>query len=196
MSSADGAASPSPTPQKSKRRWTFWRALRWILATLLLLIIIAAAYAWQNRYAFLESAIEDVLAEQGLDAQLSINSIKKKSANLADITIDENGQRVFSAKTLSLDYQWREALKGRVNRIELSDAQLSVTVDEKGKIIDGWMPASNPDSEVVLPPQGIHLKDTGVKIKSPYGLVTAKGNVSFLSSEDVKADFVVDPSSF
>jgi len=83
-----------------------------------------------------------------------------------------------------------------MKRIELTGAELALTVDETGKVIDGWMPAPNPDSEVVLPPQGLHLNNSRVKVQSPYGLVNAKGDMTFLSFEDIKASFEIDPSRF
>ena len=196
MSSSDSGQLLESEPHPPKGRWTFWRVLRWGLASLLLILIIAAAYMWHNRYAFLEDTLERVLAEQGLDAELSITNIQKQNALLSDITITSDGHSVFSADTLKIDYDWREALKGRMNRIELSGAVLDITVDEQGKIIDGWMPASNPDSELVLPPQGLHLIDSRVRAKSPYGEVNATGNLTFQSFEDLKADFVIDPSVF
>ena len=196
MSSSDSAQILDSKPRQRKGRWTFWRVLRWGLASLLVLMIIAADYLWQNRYVFLEDTAERILAEQGLDAELSITHIQKQTAMLSDITISANGQSVFSADTLKVEYDWREALKGRMNRIELSGAVLDITVDEEGKIIDGWMPASNPDSELVLPPEGLHLINTRVRAKSPYGEVNATGNLTFQSFEDLKADFVIDPSVF
>lgn len=196
MSSEGSIKELADSTPGSKRRWTFWRVLRWVLASILLILLIAAAYAWQNRYAFLEDALEGVLAEQGLDANLSIRDIKKREATLADISISAKGKPVFSAKKLKIDYDWRDALKGRMKRIELTGAELALTVDSKGKIIDGWMPASNPDSQVVLPPQGLHLNDSQIKLDSPYGFVNAKGDVTLLSFEDIKADIVIAPSRF
>lgn len=196
MSSGDSEIQQDSVSPRRINRWTFWRVLSWSFAALLLIVLIAAAYIWQNRYAFLENTFEDILAEQGLDAELSINAIQKNSAKLSGITIDADGERVFSAKTLEIEYDWREALKGRMKRIELTEAELVITVDEKGKIIDGWMPASNDESDLVLPPEGLHLNDSRVKLSSPYGLVNAKGDVTFNTFEDFTANFTVDPAVF
>ena len=198
MSSNDSLAAKTEPKAKGRPhgRWTFWRVLRWGVTSCLIIVLIAAAYVWQNRYSFLEDTLKDILAEQGLDADLSIKNIKKTQADLVDITITADGTDVFSAKTLALEYDWREALEGRMKRIELTGAQLSLTVDEKGGIIDGWMPASDPDSQLVLPPGGLHLNDSRVKVQSPYGLVNAKGNLTLLSFEDIIADITVNPSSF
>lgn len=196
MSSGSLGLTVETKPPKPKKRWTFWRVLRWVLLSLLLIILIAAAYVWQNRYSFLENTLQDVLTEQGLEAQLSIRDIQKTRASLADISISAEGTPVFSADKLMIEYDWRDALKGRMKRIELTGAALDLTVDEKGKIIDGWMPASNPDSELVLPPGGLHLSGSRARLQSPYGLVTAKGDLSFLSFEDLKADFTIDPARF
>ena len=196
MSSSDSVQTLKSEQHPTKGRWSFWRVLRWAFLTLFLILIIVAAYIWQNRYTYLEDALTGVLAEQGLDAELSITNIQKRNALLSDISISAQGQSVFSADTLKIDYDWREALKGNMNRIELNGAVLDITVDEEGKIIDGWLPASNPDSDVVLPPQGLHLIDSRVRAKSPYGQVNATGNLTFQSFEDLKADFVISPSIF
>ncbi len=196
MSSLDTQDGAAPPATKPKRGWTFWRAIGWISLSMLMLFIIAAAYVWQNRYHFLENTLEDVLAEQGLEAQLSIRDIKKRGASLSNITISANGERVFSADRLTLGYEWRDALKGRMNRIELTGAALALTVDAQGKIIDGWIPASNPNSELALPPQGLQFNDSKIALQSPYGLVNATGDLAVMSLEDIKADIVIDPSRF
>ena len=196
MSSLEAQDGAAPNAQKPKRGWSFWRLLRWISLSLLMLLIIAAAYVWQNRYQFLESTLQDVLAEQGLDAKLSIRDVKKQGASIQDIIISANGERVFSAEALTLEYAWREALKGRVNRIELTGAALALTVDAQGKIIDGWMPAPNPDSELILAPQGLRFSNSKIALQSPYGLVNAKGDLAVMSREDIKADIEIEPSRF
>lgn len=190
------SASVTTSRGKTKRRLSFWHVLGWILLTLLLLIIIASAYMWQNRYSILEDGFKDILAEQGLEAELTIDEIGKTSAALSGITITAEGKDVFSAQTLNIEYYWREALNGRMKRIELGGARLKLTVDETGKIIDGWLPASNDESAVILPPQGLHLSDSEITLVSPYGQVNAGGDVTLLSQEDIKADFIITPSVF
>jgi hypothetical protein len=181
---------------RPKKRWTFWRVLGWLIASLLVIILIASAYVWQNRYSYLEQAVEDVLAQRGLEADISIRSIDKGKANLTEIDINAGGARVFSADKLQLEYEWREAIKGRMKRIEITGADIALKVDEKGRIIDGWMPEPDPNSELVLPPNGIKLTDAVLTLDSPYGLVKARGDVIFSDFEEFRADIEVTPSQF
>ena len=196
MSSHDSIDSDPPQAEKVKRRWTFWRVFGLACLSLLMILLIVAAYVWQNRYQFLENTFEDVLAEQGLEASLSIRDISKQSATLRDITISEGGNPVFSADKLTLRYAWREALSGRMERIDLSGASLALTVDAQGKIIDSWMPEPDSNTAPVLPPQGLHFKDSKIALKSPYGRVNAAGALTVMSMEDIEADIVIAPSRF
>ena len=195
----DGTASHLDVRQidvSQKKRWPVWRVLGWLCLSLLIIIVIAAAYIWQNRYSYIEQAVEDVLAQRGLDADISIKSINRSQTRLSDIDIKADGQPVFSADKLQLEYDWREGLKGRMNRIVVTGADVALKVDEKGRIINSWMPEPDPNSELVLPPNGIQLTDTALTLDSPYGIVKARGDVTFSDLSKFRADINVTPSNF
>ena len=187
---------PNELATPHKKRWTFWRVIGWLVLALLLLVAIAAAYAWQNRYTILEDGFKKILAEQGVEAELSIDKISKNGAQISGIDITEQGRPVFSADGLTVEYEWREALKGRMQRIEVTGTKLRISVDETGKILDGWVPASNDNSELSLPPKGLHIRDSHVEVTTPYGVVKAKGDVTLLSMEDIFAEFTLEPAAY
>ena len=72
-SEGSGALLPPLKPPRSRLR----RVLFWICIALLILIILGlsiAAYVWVNRYALMEDIAIETLADEGIEAQLSINS--------------------------------------------------------------------------------------------------------------------------
>lgn len=181
---------------RERRYWTFWRLLAWAALFLLLAVLMAGAYLWQNRYDFLETTFEDILAEQGLDADLSIQSISRSAARLSDISMTANGEPVFSAESLSVEYEWRDALNGQMKRIDIRGADLRITLDKDGNIVDGWGPDGSPSSAPTLPPQGLHLIESRIEINSPYGGFKATGDLDFLSLDNLQADVKIEPGEF
>ena len=189
----DGAANVSarsrPVGQQSARRWSFWRILGWSLLTLTLLIMIAAAYVWSNRYSLVEDMFIGALAEQGVDGTLSIDRMNRTGAVISDVDLRIAGQPVFSAKRIAADYEWRDALNGAVKKLVLDNPKLAVTVDAQGRVTDGWMPATDASGQgTALPKNGIVLNNADVTVSSPYGTINGIGDVTVMSLEDISAD--------
>jgi len=175
-----------------KKRRSLWQVIGWSFLALLLLTLIAAAYVWTNRYAFIEDYVQDVLSEQGVEADLSIVGIGKTKAELKDVDIRAEGQSVFSVEGLSVDYDWRDALEGKIKKLELIGATLILTVDETGRITDGWLPATNKDGgQGALPLEGVFLRRAKLRLKTPYGLVQAKGDITITDRETISADMTM-----
>lgn len=178
--------------QRSKRGWTVWRVMGLCLATLLMLLLIALAYIWSNRYDFAEGVIIDILAEQGIEADLSIRRAGKTGAVIGDIDLRTGGAPVFSAKTITAEYQWRDLLNGDVERLVLDRAVLRITLDAQGKITDGWMPAGSGDgTQIKLPPRGITLKDAQITAVTPFGEIPLRGDINVLSRTAITADLTL-----
>jgi len=114
MSVAAVKTEPSKPPKKRSAWW-------WLLyGVLLILFIIAciAAYAWGNRYKLLENAAEDLLLEQGIKAELTIDSISKTQAVLKSVKLSDEASEFFAATEIIADYAWREALEGRFDKLQ------------------------------------------------------------------------------
>ena len=190
------ATAKTQTPKRNKRS-AWW----WLLYGLLFIIFIAAciaAYAWLNRYSLLESAAEDLLLEQGIRAELSIESVSKTQAVLKKIKLSDETSEFFSADKIIADYAWREALEGRVDKLELTKPKARITIDKTGKVIDGWLPPKRTDSGegTALPPQGIIIKEGRFDVTSPFGVASADIDATIFSQTDFNAAVKLAPSTF
>lgn len=186
---ANSSARRAVVREKRSRRWSVWRALGWVFLTVLLLVMIAAAYAWSNRYSFIEDIFIGALSEQGIDGTLSIERMSRTGAVISDIDLRANGAPLFSAKRITADYEWREALGGTVKKLVLDSPKLAVTIDAQGKIIDGWMPATDASGQgTTLPKDGIILNDAEITVSSPYGIVNGAGEITVMSIDTIAAD--------
>ena len=150
---------------RPRKKRSVWRWLLWALLILLIGVIILAAFIWLNRYSLLEQTAEDLLLEQGVEAELSIDSISKTQAVLKDVRLvdstKDNSVPFFKADKITAEYDWREAVKGRVEKLVFLRPQAQLTLDERGQIIDGWLPpqGTSTDGELVMPPKGIFIED-------------------------------------
>ena len=187
---------------KSRKKRSIWRWLLWALLILLILAIILAAFTWLNRYSLLEDAAEDLLSEQGVTAELSIESISKtqailKNVRLMDDAADEESA-FFEVDKVTADYDWRDALKGRFDKIVFSKPKAKLTLDEKGQIIDGWLPpkGEGDGGDVVLPPKGIIIENGIFTLGSPFGNAVAQVDATYFARDDFTAKLDIAPTTF
>jgi len=188
-----------PKPRKKR---SIWRWLLWALLTLLILAAILAAFLWLNRYSLLEDGAEDLFLEQGIKAELSIDSISKtelvlKNIHLSDST-KEGGEAFFKADKITAEYAWREALKGRFDKVVFLKPQAQLTLDEKGQVIDGWLPpeGEGENGELVLPPKGIIIEDGTFTLGSPFGDAVAQVDATFFTQDNFTAKLDIAPTRF
>jgi len=184
-------------PVRRKKR-SVWHWLLYGLLLIGLIIGVIAAYLWLNRYSLLEQAAEDLLLEQGIEAELSIESVSKTQAVLKTVRFSDGTLEFFSADKVIADYAWREALKGHVNKLQLIRPKASMTLDEKGRIIDSWLPPASEDGsgKIVLPPEGIIIKDGTFTIGSPYGTAKAGVEATIFAADNFLAKVDIAPSDF
>lgn len=181
---------------QAKKRWTIWRILGWGFLGVLMLLLIVAAYVWTHRYTLIEDMMKSVLSEQGVEAELSIDGIGKKRAELSAIDLRAQGQSIFSVDRIVTDYDWRDALNGSFNRLEFTGAKLRLTLDEKGQIIDGWMPTTDESgTQTQLPKDGIFMRGASVTLATPYGEIVTRGDLIVRSKDDITADLTIQPSA-
>ncbi|MDB2437320.1 YdbH domain-containing protein [Hellea sp.] len=196
MSVADTALEE----KKPRKRWSIWRWLFWIVFGLVLLVLIVAAYLWVNRYDLLEKTARDLLSEQGIQAEMSIQSISKTQAVLKNVklidTSSDDKTPFFSAQKITTDYAWRDALEGRVDKIVFTRPKARITLDKTGKIIDGWLPPQGEggSSGTTLPPQGIIIKDGNFTITSPFGKAETQVDATYFAPDNFKALIDIAPT--
>jgi len=187
---------------KPRKKRSVWRWLLWVFLLIFILIAIIATLLWVNRYAILEQTVEDLLREQGIEAELSIQSVSKTQAVLKNIRLMDSkaGSKdpFFSAQKITADYAWRDALKGRVKKLVFMNPLARVTLNDKGEIIDGWIPPQGEidEGDVSLPPQGITIQDGNFTVLSPYGEATAHINAIYFAKDDFTAQLDIAPTRF
>lgn len=158
------------------------RILVWILLTLLLAIVFAAAWAWSNRYELIERQTITYFDSLGIQADLNIRSATLKSADIRNISLAYDGKPFLQLKRLQAAYQWRELLDGTVEWLDFTGVNAVLTVDETGAIIDGWRPPGTGGG-TGFPRRGIGVTDASILLQTPYGDVPITGNGDFESLE-------------
>jgi len=193
---ADIDMNASARRKRPKRRWTIGRILLWFVLTLFIFILIALLIIWITRYPILERAAKTVLRDQGITADFSLKSITRTNLALKDITLSADGETFFSATEVKAKYAWRDALEGRIKRLEFEDPMARITVDKDGNIVAGWMPPQNPDEQgFALPPEGVFLNNGTLFLTSPYGEVKAGINADFQTYQDFDAALNVESTT-
>jgi hypothetical protein len=198
MSAADTEIElPKPLKKRSIWRWLFW-----ILFMALVFALVLSAFIWLNRYSLLEDVAEDLLLEQGIEAELSIDSISKTQAVLKNVRLRDseadNQEAFFKADKITVDYDWRELREGRVDKLIFTRPQAQLTLDETGQIIDGWLPpkSEGKSGEPVLPPSGIIIEDGTFTLGSPFGAAVAQVDAIFFAQDNFTANLEIAPTQF
>ena len=190
-SKVEGASERRRSPL---RRFLIWSFI--VCLILCLITALAAAYVWTHRYALMEDVAIDALAEEGIDGSLSIKSVSKTQAIIENISLLENGEEFFSSQKIIADYAWRDMLKGKAQRIVFTRPKGRITVDETGKIIDGWMPHSsdNGQTDQTLPPGGIEITKGELSVQSPVGTIETHINGEFFAPDNFTAALKILPT--
>ena len=147
----------------------------WVFWFLLLGLAILLSYGWTKRYDLLEKQTKQLLAERHIEAELEIVSIGQETLRLKDVSLrgkaDSEAPPFFKADRIEAQYEWRDALRGQMKALSFSRAEAMVEIDAEGKIIGGWVPPKQSESEtrLKLPENGIEIKDSQITIDSPYG---------------------------
>jgi len=196
--SVDDATIKTNHKSAQKKR-SIWRWLLWIFLILFLLVAILTALLWVNRYSLMEQAARDILYEQGIEGDLSIQSVSKTQAILKNISLSDEGTEFFSASKITADYTWQDALNGKMKKLVFVEPKARLTLDEQGKIIDGWIPPQREDdtgSKINLPPEGITLQSGEFTIGSPYGDAEAKVDAVIFTQDNFTACLDIASTNF
>ena len=142
----------------------------WVFWFLLLGLAILLSYGWTKRYDLLEKQTKQLLAERHIEAELEIVSIGQETLRLKDVSLrgkaDSEDPPFFKADRIEAQYEWRDALRGQMKALSFMGAEAMVEIDAEGKIIGGWVPPKQSESEtrLKLPENGIEIKDSRITI--------------------------------
>jgi hypothetical protein len=184
-----------PSAKSTTKRRPLQRVLRimaWVLFTVLLAIAFAAAWAWSNRYELIERQAITYFDSLGIQADLKIRSASGKAADIRDIRLAYDGKPFLKVNRLQASYQWRDLLNGEVERLDFSELDATITVDEAGAIIDGWRPPSSEGGST-FPVRGIGITDASILLQTPYGQIPIKGDAEVTNTDKFKLDGMLEP---
>lgn len=186
----------------AKRRYGVWRLLRWALIVFILGVLGFVIYGWMNRYALLENTLSDILKERGFETAFQIASIDRTQAIIKNVSAasknsDGDYETFLKAKSLTLNYQWREALNGNVDGVILEQPEFFVEIDTNGDLISPILPESpTPDVPLVLPKNGVQANDARLTLKNAGGILEISGDIDFLTFNKFKADLDLQSGDF
>ncbi len=146
----------------------FWRRLFLWFVLVLLFLVLALGIVWHNRYALLEKQGQKKLAENGIIADFKIKTIGSERAILEKIAIERGQEQLFKADRIELEYQWKDALKKKFEKIIIISPEAKLTLDKnaKPKGLDFFSP--NNSSGFEIPPKGIIVKSGKLDLFSPF----------------------------
>ena len=192
-----------PQPVSIFRKFIY--AGLWLFWIVLLVLALGLSYAWLQRYDYLEQAAKQALAENNIAAEFDIFSIGRTELRLNGVVLRDlnapDAPPFFSVDQIDARYDWREAVKGKIDKLTFTRPSAMFEVDEKGTLIAGWLPPSQTsdqdkdDAKITFPKDGLWVKDGQLNLQSPYGAVNAsvEGHVFDLSR--FEADLEIEDSS-
>ncbi|MEE9348139.1 MAG: YdbH domain-containing protein [Robiginitomaculum sp.] len=172
-----------------------WKRLFYAALFLLIILIIAAVLVFLNRNLVYEATVKRALAKRGYDAAFIIESATTDAAKITGITLGRDGAPVFSAKSLDITYDWEELRQGIIRSAVVEAPVLAIEINAQGKIISDWMP-ENSGAEAKFPSGGVRINNANVNVISPYGNLTAGGDVTLRGGQSFVADLELESAGF
>ncbi len=179
---------------RRKRPWWVWGL--WTLCGFILILTIISAVIWSNKDSLLETLAIHKLADNGIKAELDIDSLSKTRAVLDNVSLSYDGQTFFTAKHIEAVYDWRGALKGQIQSAIITQPRVDITIDKTGKIINDWLPQrqNNAPSDGILPENGVIVKKGVFLIQSPYGKARLSGDIHLDTPKSFTATLSLAPT--
>ena len=147
---------------KVRRRWPL------VLLVVCLCLIGAGLWGWQNRYDLLRHQAEKKLMAYGLPGTFEIKSLDLHRAIIQNINIGTADNRI-EVRRLTAHYQWKQALKGRFERIDIDGVKLNLSIDENGHIAGLPQTMAGGGTQINLPEQGLHITNGFINWHAPVG---------------------------
>lgn len=192
MSKPTGHKAVNNRPKRRK----LWRIALWTLLVLLLLLALFVYWVWINRLTLMQEQIILELENRGFDAELVLTDLQESRAEIEDIHISKDGQTLLEANALELSYVWRDAVEGRFEKVRVVNPELSIEIDQDGKIynpIGGTGGGAETDS--LFPAQGVEIVNGRVTINSPVGVIETLVDGQVDSMETLSLTLQVQPAN-
>jgi hypothetical protein len=163
--------------------------MRVLLWSLLIAVVLVAALAtggivWRTELA--EAAAHRWLAQQGFGrARLEVTALTLERVEVRGLDLGDDGP---SAKSLTVMYQPRQVLAGRVERIDLDGLRLELDLGSDRPL--GWLQdllaGDTGEAEAATPPSlpEVFLQDAVVTAASPHGTVDVAFDGRLRQAED------------
>ncbi len=189
----------SDAPESPPKRGWFWRIF-WAFFLLIVIVAGAVAYVlWVQRYALMEDWVKNRLEQEGFTAELSIRQVTKTQADIRSITLSAEGQKFLTANRVRVDYAWRDALEGRILKLEIEKPELMLELDASGRPTSSWFPGQDDVDKnrrpFAFPPQGVLLREAVLNIQTPFGQVKADGDAEIDSLDQFTSQLNVEANA-
>lgn len=204
--SQPGAEKSPSDKSPNPKRGSVWKIVLWGVAVLFVIAILLAVFFWTQRYSLIENYAKNLLREQGIEAELSITSLSREAVILRDVSLtyqsepnQSEASPFFKAKRIEADYILKEAMNGRMKRLRLVEPFAKITLDEQFRIIDGWLPPRDQESDgapITIPEYGLQIEDGEFDMVTPYGEPIISINADIKETDQFVATLLLKPSSY
>ncbi len=135
-----------------------WRILVWTVFLLLAAIALSAVLVWFFRFALAENRIRAALAKHGFEVALKLDKLSLDQAVVDNIKIEKNGNVVFTAKRIIVDYDLGKQGPDRLQKLALQSPVAKISFNTDGTIESPWF-GSGTGGPLLLPTRGISIED-------------------------------------
>lgn len=147
-----------------KRRQRLW----WAVAFCLLIGLVVFG-AWTKRTTIIQYGLISQLEKMGYQAELSFDEISAHSAKLSNVKLAQNGQVFVTIARVDVEFQGRQVLKGKLDKLTLVAPELSIEIDEKGQILSPVLSGKKESSGTLnLPKNGIFIDEGKLIWRAPF----------------------------
>jgi len=176
-----------------------WKRVGAFFLFVLFLLVCVGFYLWINRYSLMERYAQSVLHEQGIIAEISIESFSREMVVLNDVSLTYQSETTpfFSAQRVEADFILKEALNGKMKRLRFVEPQARITLDESFRIIDGWVPPKSNDNPqgLSVPEDGFFLEDASFNLITPYGNPNIAVTAAIRQTDEFEATLIIEPTA-
>ncbi len=192
----------SPGKPNSTGR-NLWTAFKILFVGAFLALLIGIVYIWSNRVEFLENQIQSILKDKGYAATFDIETLTRTKAVLNNVSFaispknDEPNpletapiaRPFLTVETVVLEYAWREALNGHVDKITLKSLNLFGEIDSQGNLITPILPkGAGGGAPIVFPRKGVKLENAKLFLDNPAGRLEVLASAQISDMETWIAD--------
>ena len=162
-----------------------WRRIAFAGAVLVLLVTVAAVWAWQQRRPLAEQAIAQALAERGIaPVSFSVSFIGLRSISLSDVVIGDPSAPDAHADGVTIAYSLGELMSGRVRSIDVDRAGARIGISRDGVSLGALDPLLEGSEGGGFPIPPVEIDSLSIDIVTPEGMFAIDGPVSIAPDED------------